>query len=454
MVGDKRQRISDHGESDFNDNVPTWKLGELSANEVPISPASFNVREQLRDKNEPSLQKGAPWGTTPSPTRKSERSPRSPRLTGWQMRELEKASEWSTSNTVPSPTIDMLERPSWGGFEHATQGRPPTVPVKNEHAKQTQQSSSSPRVLPAWQLREQSKHVPPMSPQTKIKCIRQGELDPSLPPFFRVVCSCTPDQRLINRKKLAQPKPTHCYAESQSTIATQLPPLPPPPPPLEMSPDLAEICKKALSLSHPSIHSTTSSCDCSHTEEATETSYLSDDESEFETSSVSTCEIDCARLEVMPPEEVNIVNEKRFVDFAEMKHVIIIPSVEDIQSDDEDAKKSIWWGRDDLQLIRSEVNEQADRLNKGEVGSGGDATCCTRGLEGLMDKISKQRKKTRSIVIRAVLETQRYQRNKHGEVLNPELIAEICIKCSAKSQIEAQELARRDAEEVRVGIQC
>ena len=517
----------DHGGSSTNDakdSINSWQVGNI---DFPVSPASFNVQKQMANNSKnhvptPTVEMldRVPWGggvngsssANPNPETSSDCSPRSSeKLTAWQLRErtkyeppaspsisMKKILEWSPdasnhrkkNGKFPSPTIDMLQRKSWGRLEtNGTSVSP--LQRASYHGKATARPPVGPlnrasyHGVPTWKLRESTKFEAPKSPLiggrqalSKRKCNRHDEQDPFLPPFFRVVCTCNPEQKCIYEQKekdKAAKKKSHMQrrrpnfnspfvstgktAGTESRSSTSLPPPPPPPgpPPTELSPVLSESSSKRTqsTLSYSSIHSSTSSCgDCStEVEEESTSSFLSDDESEFETSSLSTCEIDCAKFDMIAPDQEEVTEDaiKRSVDFEELELVIVIPSREDIKSevDEEDeAMNPIWWSKDDLYKIRVEVNDQAKRLNSGDVDRIGDSTCCPRGLEGLMDDIAKQRQKNRSIVTRAVLETQRYQRTKHGKVLHPELIAEICTKCSAKSQLDAQELARRDAEEV------
>jgi hypothetical protein len=74
-----------------------------------------------------------------------------------------------------------------------------------------------------------------------------------------------------------------------------------------------------------------------------------------------------------------------------------------------------------------------------------EETFCWRGLEGQLEQVLKQRQTTKNFVHRAVLETQRYQRrkSKDGEV-DPQVVADICAKCSRHSQHEAHQVALRD----------
>jgi hypothetical protein len=114
-----------------------------------------------------------------------------------------------------------------------------------------------------------------------------------------------------------------------------------------------------------------------------------------------------------------------------------IPNMSDL-SDEEIG--SLWYSRDEKDLIRYKCAMIVGRMDAGEVLDE------SRGLEMHTDSSLEKLRWVKSCAYEAVLGMQKFE-NFKGVAL-PDLMAELCHKCTASCQQEAHQRALRDASDV------
>jgi hypothetical protein len=146
------------------------------------------------------------------------------------------------------------------------------------------------------------------------------------------------------------------------------------------------------------------------------------------------CDDQSCDLDYVNDSESRISNElpsalARSISFSNVVEVVEIPTINDL-SDEE--IESLWYSRDEKELIRDECATIVDRMESGEVLDE------SRGLEMHTDSSVEKLRRVKSCANEAVLETFK------GVAL-PNLMAELCQKYTASSKQEAHQRALRDA---------
>ena len=161
-------------------------------------------------------------------------------------------------------------------------------------------------------------------------------------------------------------------------------------------------------------------------------------------------EIDCTLFEAAsPPNKTR--SQKLSVRFEESPCILAIPGRHEVS---DEIASSIWLTPQDLSRIKRDayilvasVNRKRSEEDTDTSSDDESSSPCLRGLECYLEETQKQRQKTKKIITKAILETQKIQR-RQGNGQSALLLAKISMLCSAKSRQEALERARNDVEEV------
>ena len=163
-------------------------------------------------------------------------------------------------------------------------------------------------------------------------------------------------------------------------------------------------------------------------------------------------EIDCAQLEAVSPPSNKPRNAKLSVKFVDSPIIVAIPGRHEIS---DETAASMWLSRQELSTMKQNASKLVASMNNKAAGKDVDQpndddesdSCCLRGLECYMEESQKRRLKTKKVITKAIIETQKIQ-VRQGTGQSSLLLAKISRLISQQPRQEALERARSDVEYV------